>query len=112
MDRTRRPSTGRTFNGNGDDDDPSVALALEVSLDGPDALVVEAAGLFSPRRTPAVSAWLRQPADRSGELIYGRHREELVESAARLAEGTDVPSDVRPGGLPFRLSRRKTFPSV
>ncbi len=102
------PRTGRTFNGNGDDGDPSVALALEVSLDAPDALLVEAAGLFSPRRTPAVSAWPRQPADRSGKLICGRHRvsififgEELVESAARLAEGTDVPSDVRPGGCPF-----------
>jgi len=108
------PRTGRIFNGNGDDGDPSVALALEVSLDA----LVEAAGLFSPRRTPAVSAWPRRPADRSGDLICSRHRvsififgEELVESAARLAEGTDVPSDVRPGGC-LRLSRRKTFPSV
>lgn len=78
--------------------------------------------LFSPRRTPAVSAWPRQPADRSDELICGGHRvsvfsfgEALVELAARLAEGTGVPSDVRPrvaftaepaGDVPERVALR------
>ncbi|MGH3029360.1 MAG: hypothetical protein ACRDNE_01060 [Gaiellaceae bacterium] len=104
MDRPRRPRpprTGRAFNGNGDDGDPSVALALEVSLDAPDALLVEAAGLFSPRRTPAVSAWPRLPdrpfqgLDVLGRLERERGRiEAAAEPAGRQFESLDLGSDL------------------